>query len=79
MYGDWRATKDQIQFELDRTLNPRSSWSLFDTMGSLGFGAGSIWKSLLHEHHRFGRQSINVDDRSLLHNEGLLPDVVNVF
>lgn len=39
MYGDWQATKEEIQSELNNSLNPRSSSSLFDTVASLGLGA----------------------------------------
>ncbi len=36
MYGDWQATKEHPQSEYERSLNPRSSSSLFDTVASLG-------------------------------------------
>lgn len=36
MYGDWKLNKDQVQSELGRSLNPRSSDSLFEITESLG-------------------------------------------
>ncbi len=40
MYGDWSIADSAIQDALDRSLNPRSSSSLFEVVGSLGIDSG---------------------------------------
>lgn len=60
MYGDWQATKNQIQSELDRSLNPRPSSSLFDTVGSFGLGADA---TVLDIGARDARYSVTLHER----------------
>lgn len=69
MYGDWNLKKDQVQAELDRSLNPRSSDSLFEMVESLGFDQESTVldigaRDARHSvtlHHRLGCRVIAVD------------------
>lgn len=60
MYGDWQATKEEIQSELDRSLNPRSSSSLFDTVESLGLGPEA---AVLDIGARDARYSVTLHER----------------
>jgi 2-polyprenyl-3-methyl-5-hydroxy-6-metoxy-1,4-benzoquinol methylase len=60
MYGDWNLTTEQVQAELDRSLNPRRSDSLFDVVESLGFGRGS---AVLDIGARDARHSITLHQR----------------
>ncbi len=60
MYGDRQATKNQIQSELDRSLNPRASSSLFDTVASLGLGPEA---TVLDIGARDARYSVTLHER----------------
>ena len=60
MYGDWKVTADQVQAELTRSLNPRSSDSLFDTVESLGMRSGA---TVLDVGARDARHSVTLHQR----------------
>jgi SAM-dependent methyltransferase len=60
MYGDWDVTEDQVQAELTRSLDPRSSDSLFDIVESLGIRSGAI---VLDIGARDARHSVTLHQR----------------
>jgi 2-polyprenyl-3-methyl-5-hydroxy-6-metoxy-1,4-benzoquinol methylase len=60
MYGDWQVTEDQVRAELTRSLNPRSSDSLFDIVESLGIRSGA---TILDVGARDARHSVTLHQR----------------
>lgn len=60
MYGDWQVTKQQVQSELDRSLDPRPSSSLLDTVESLGLGPEA---TVLDIGARDARHSVTLHER----------------
>ena len=42
MYGDWDVEWDDAMALTDRSLNPRSKTSMYDTLATLGIDAGSV-------------------------------------
>jgi cyclopropane fatty-acyl-phospholipid synthase-like methyltransferase len=82
MYGDWdfEAAKEV----LERSLDPRPSTSLFDTVGSLGIGEGDLVLDIggrdgrhsLLMAERFGCRAVSVDPvaANLAEGERLLAD-----
>lgn len=42
MYGDWPLSDDEAETILDRSLSPRPSTSLFDTVDAVGVGPGDV-------------------------------------
>ncbi len=42
MYGDWDVEWDEAMALTDRSLNPRSKTSMYDTLATLGLDAGSV-------------------------------------
>jgi SAM-dependent methyltransferase len=60
MYGDWQVKEDQVRAELTRSLNPRSSDSLFDIVESLGIRSGA---TILDVGARDARHSVTLHQR----------------
>jgi ubiquinone/menaquinone biosynthesis C-methylase UbiE len=60
VYGDWDLDYEDAQAVLDRSLDPRSRMSLYDTLGSLGLGAGDV---VLDIGGRDARHSLAIAER----------------
>ena len=85
MHGDWNLNKDEVQAELDTSLNPRSSDLLFDIVESLGLdqesrvldiGARDARHSVTL-HRRIGCRVVAVDP--VRHNVEAAQELVDDF